>query len=78
VSTEDVRLTHEFLARILHTRRASVTVALRDLQNLGAVRTRRGGILILDRGALNGEACECYEQVRQEYARVLPETPDPV
>ncbi len=75
VSTDDVRLTHEFLARVLHTRRASVTVALRDLQGLGAVRTRRGGILILDRDVLKDEACECYELVRQEYARMLPEEP---
>jgi CRP-like cAMP-binding protein len=76
VSTDDVRLTHEFLARILHTRRASVTVALRALQDLGAVRTRRGGVLILDRHALKDEACECYELVRQEFARLLPSERD--
>jgi CRP-like cAMP-binding protein len=76
VSTDDVRLTHDFLARILHTRRASVTVALRDLQDLGAVRTRRGGILILDRDALKRGACECYELIRGEYARMLPGEPD--
>ena len=71
VSTEDVPLTHEFLARLLHTRRASVTVALRELQDLGAVRTRRGGVLILDRDALRHQACECYDLIREEYARLL-------
>jgi CRP-like cAMP-binding protein len=72
VSTDDVRLTHEFLAGILHARRASVTEALRELQALGAVRTRRGGTVIIDRAALQDEACECYELIRQEYARLLP------
>jgi len=76
MSTDDVALTHEFLARILHTRRASVTVALRELQDLGGVRTRRGGTLILDRDTLKEEACECYDLVRQEYARLLPDEPD--
>ena len=76
VSTDDVPLTHEFLARILHTRRASVTVGLRGLQDLGAVSTRRGGVLILDRDELRDEACECYDLVRQEFARLLPDEPD--
>ena len=76
VSTDDVRLTHEFLAGILHTRRASVTEALRELQEDGIVRTRRGGTMILDREALGGEACECYEVIRREYARLLPGEPD--
>lgn len=72
VATDDVRLTHEFLAGILHIRRASVTGALRELQDAGIVRTRRGGTLILDRDALALEACECYELIRREYARLLP------
>jgi CRP-like cAMP-binding protein len=75
VSTDDVRLTHEFLGGILHVRRASVTVALRELQDAGTVRTRRGGTLILDRDALGREACECYELIREEYARLLPGEP---
>ena len=72
VSTDDVRLTHEFLAGMLHTRRASVTEALRELQALGSVRTWRGGTTILDRATLRDQACECYELVRQEYERLLP------
>jgi CRP-like cAMP-binding protein len=76
VSSDDIRLTHEFLAGMLHTRRASVTVALRELQDLCLVRTRRGATLIVDRDALKEEACECYQLVRREYARLLPGEPD--
>jgi CRP-like cAMP-binding protein len=75
-STDDVRLTHEFLAGILHTRRASVTEALGELQDRGTVRTRRGATLILDREALQQEACECYDLIRHEYARLLPGEPN--
>jgi CRP-like cAMP-binding protein len=78
VATDDVRLTHEFLAGMLHTRRASVTEALHELQALGSVRTRRGGTTIIDRAALRDQACECYELIRQEYERLLPIEPERV
>jgi CRP-like cAMP-binding protein len=72
VVTDDVQLTHDFLAGILHARRASITVALRELQDDGVVLTRRGGTLILDRDGLADQACECYAFVRAQYERLLP------
>jgi len=75
VASDDVHLTHEFLAHMLHARRASVTVALRELQDLHCVTTRRGGTTIVDRGSLQGQACECYDLIRNEYARLLPGEP---
>ncbi|HEY6567706.1 MAG TPA: Crp/Fnr family transcriptional regulator [Actinomycetota bacterium] len=77
VSSDDVRLTHEFLAHMLHARRASVTVALRELQDLDCVTTRRGGTTILDRGLLQAQACECYDLIRSEYSRLIPGEPPP-
>jgi len=68
----DVPLTQQFLSEILGVRRATVTEASGQLQSLGAVRTRRGGIEILDRRALEGAACECYALLKSEYARLLP------
>ena len=56
VASDDVRLTHEFLAHILHVRRASVTVALGELQDMGLVSTRRGGTRVLDRVGLAKQA----------------------
>ncbi len=53
-------LTHEFLAMMLGVRRASVTEAAGELQRSGAIRYRRGNIMLLDRPLLLGIACECY------------------
>ncbi len=72
VSSDDVELTQEFLAHILHVRRASVTMALGKLQDLDLVSTRRGGTTVLDRRGLAGQACECYARVNEEYARLIP------
>jgi CRP-like cAMP-binding protein len=69
---DDVRLTQQFLSEILGVRRATVTEAVGELQSLGAVRTRRGGIAITSREILEGAACECYAVVKREYARLMP------
>jgi CRP-like cAMP-binding protein len=76
VASDDVELTHDFLAQILRVRRASVTVALRELQAGGAVAIRRGGTSVVDRRRLAAEACECYALIRQEYARLIPGEPE--
>ena len=69
--SDNVRITHEYLAIMLGARRASVTEALRPLQNAGIVRSHRGWIRILDDAGLEARACECYFMVRDEYDRLL-------
>lgn len=71
VGRDDVQLTQQFLAEILHARRASVTEALASLEAEGAVRRRRGRIQVVARTTLERAACECYHLVRDEYERVL-------
>jgi CRP-like cAMP-binding protein len=71
-SSDDVPLTQQFLADILGVRRASVTEAVAELHSRGELAPRRGGMLILDRAGLTRSACECYEVVRREYARLVP------
>jgi CRP-like cAMP-binding protein len=56
-----VELTQEFLAEMLGVRRTSVTEVASKIQRLGAITYSRGVIHILDRGALEGLACECYQ-----------------
>ena len=75
VASDEVELTHEFLAHILHVRRASVTVALRELQGQATIETRRGSTRVLDRTSLQRQACECYAVVSEEYARLIPGEP---
>ena len=56
-----VPLTQEFLAHMLGTRRASVTVAAGILQKAGLITYTRGEVTIVHRGNLEDAACECYE-----------------
>ena len=69
-STE-VQLTHGFLAEILCVRRASVTEALSQLRDEGAIQTERGGIELLDRRRLKRAACTCYELVRARHESLV-------
>ncbi len=71
LDSDDVPLTHEFLAVMLGVRRASVTEALKPLQEQGLVRTGRGTITIVDRAGLQKLACECYGKVKAEFDRLL-------
>jgi hypothetical protein len=61
--TNDLAITHEALARVLGTRRASITIVLGELQRAGAVRNVRGTITIVNRLVLEKNACECYETI---------------
>ena len=71
VGGDELRLTHEYLALMLGARRASVTDALRPLQEEGLVRSHHGRLTILDGVALEARSCECYFVVRDEYDRLL-------
>jgi CRP-like cAMP-binding protein len=67
-----VPITQEFLAQMLGVRRTTVTLVARSLQEAGLLRYRRGRIEILDRGAMEARACECYGVVRQAIEQYLP------
>lgn len=65
VSGDSFPATHELLAAMLAVRRATITVTLGELQEEGYIRYRRGRITIVDRGRLEGVACECYRAVAE-------------
>ncbi|HEY0776998.1 MAG TPA: Crp/Fnr family transcriptional regulator [Gemmatirosa sp.] len=71
VGSDQFTLTHEFLAQMLGTRRASVTVAAGMLQHAGLLRYTRGRVTILDAARLEEASCECYHIVRDQHARLL-------
>jgi len=66
IGSDLVPLTQELLARMLGTRRASVTVAAGVLQKAGLIRYTRGSVGILNRKRLEDAACECYAALRQQ------------
>jgi CRP-like cAMP-binding protein len=71
---ERLHMTQEELAGLLGAQRTTVNEAASQLKARGAIRYGRGLIRILDRAALEREACECYamERARFEAAGVLP------
>jgi CRP-like cAMP-binding protein len=71
VHSDELPLTHEFLAVMLGVRRASVTEVLTPLQEEGLLRSQRGTITILDRKGVEAAACDCYRIVADEYTRLL-------
>lgn len=58
--TNDLTLTQEAIANRLGARRASITVAINELERANLLQCKRGHILISNRGGLENQACECY------------------
>ena len=69
--SDELQMTHEFIANMLGVRREGVTHAARSLQQHGLVSYVRGHIEILDRQGLENCACECYAVVKKEHDRLL-------
>jgi CRP-like cAMP-binding protein len=65
-------VTQELIANLLGVRRESVTTAAGKLQKNGLITYSRGHIKVIDRAKLERQVCECYEVVKQEYERLLP------
>jgi len=66
-------MTQELIANMLGVRREGVTEAAGQLHRAGLIDYRRGHITVLDRPGLEKRTCECYQVVRKEYARLLPD-----
>ena len=69
--SDDLRLTQEFLAKLLCVRRPSVSIVANTLQKAGLIRYRRGHIRLLDVNGLREGSCECYGTVKAHYVRLL-------
>ncbi len=60
---DDLPLTQEYLGAMLGSQRTTVNEALARLAATGAIRTRRGAVVVTDRAALERAACECYRRL---------------
>lgn len=68
--SDQLAVTQEFLASALGARRTSITLAAGRLQQAGLIEYTRGNMIIKDRNGLENVACECYQVIREEYARL--------
>ena len=75
VDSGTLRITHDFLATMLGTDRPSVSVAAGLFQRMNIIKYSRGAVKILNRGALEKQACECYAVI-QRYALISQHLPD--
>ncbi len=65
--SDELLLTHEFLAMMLGVRRAGVTEVAGVLQAEGLISYKRGHITIIDRPGLEEFSCECYGIVKAAF-----------
>lgn len=66
-------MTQELIANMLGVRREGVTEAAGNLQSAGLIHYSCGKITVVDRPGLEARVCECYQVVRKEFERLLPE-----
>ncbi len=71
--SNELSMTQELIANMLGVRREGVTEAAGQLQRAGLIHYSRGRITVLDRPGLEARVCECYEVVRKEFRRLLPD-----
>jgi CRP-like cAMP-binding protein len=69
--TSELTMTQELISNMLGVRREGVTVAAGRLQSQGYISCRRGHISVLDRAGLEMDVCECYDVVKNEFARLM-------
>lgn len=73
LTSNDLVMTQELISNMLGVRREGVTEAALKVQKAGLISYSRGHIKILDRKGLEHRTCECYQVVKTEYERLLPD-----
>lgn len=71
IDGDELAITHDTLATLLHARRATVTDALHVLEGEHLLRCTRGRIVIRDRAALETRAAHAYGAVEQTYRAAI-------
>lgn len=69
LKTAELRVTQDLLARLLGTRRATVTQAANQLEDSGLIQSVRGKIIFLDRKGIEKRSCSCYDTIAAQYSR---------
>jgi CRP-like cAMP-binding protein len=64
------KLTQEYMATMIGSRRNAVSLVAHTLQQSNVIKYSRGHIEIADPEALKKSACECYGELRAQYQRL--------
>lgn len=70
-ATDDLKLTHEYMAAMIGARRSGVTLALHVLEGAGMIRSARGVVTIVNRDKLLSLAGDSYGLAEAEYRRLI-------
>ena len=70
-----LQVTHETIAGMLGVRRESIAESANKLRESGLICYSRGKVSLLDRAGMQSKACECYQVVKREIDRLLPDRP---
>ena len=66
IGSNSLPLVQEFLAQMLGTRRASVTVSVGILERAGLIACTRGEVKIINRKKLDQASCQCYQIMQRQ------------
>jgi CRP-like cAMP-binding protein len=72
VDRDEFPLTREFLGQMLGVEPRAVDDTAESLQDAGLIRYTPESITVVQRDALHGAACECYDVIVGEFDRLLP------
>jgi len=74
LESDEMPMTQEFLALMLGVRRTGVSLIANTLQSTGAIKQSRGRMTIVDREALETEACNCYRFIENSRRTIMGTT----
>ncbi len=71
VNGNTLRMTQKLIGNMLGVRRERVAMIAKKMRTRGWLAYQNGTVTVLNRAALEGCACECYEVIKAEYHRLF-------
>ena len=71
IDGNNIELTHRFMSMMITAERSGVTVCLHVLEGIGAIRSTRGLVTVIDRAKLEDIAGDAYGTPEAEYRRLI-------